>query len=247
MNNKRMPTGNGPCHAHTLANDTLKARLILQGPAGTGKTYSSLLLAYGLCKDFNKVAVIETSYRATEHYRYLGAFRSIQIDAPFHSEKFLDALEHCASAGMEVILIDSLSAEWTGSLGTRDRMKEENCLHYHEALLNAIRHSPSHIIATLETEEAYVLTNSNGKPSVERLGLAPLQQKGIHYHFDTVLSLDNRHTASCLKNPTSFFEEHNNVLITEELASLFPSWLSEQVSQLLCPEGRDVSTAYFTS
>ena len=32
-----------------------KLRLGLSGPAGSGKTLSSLLIAYGLCKDWSKI------------------------------------------------------------------------------------------------------------------------------------------------------------------------------------------------
>ena len=37
-----------------------KIKMALQGSAGSGKTYSSLLLAKGLVKDFSKVAIIDS-------------------------------------------------------------------------------------------------------------------------------------------------------------------------------------------
>lgn len=222
-------TGNGQSHAHTSTERDLKARIILQGASGSGKSYSALLLAYGLCKDYSKVAVIETGYRASVHYRYLGPFHIVPIQAPYSSEKFLDALEQCTKAGLEVVILDTLSAEWIGAGGVVDRLRnQEDCMHYHEALIEAIQHSPAHIIATLQTTEEYVLTNVKGRPAVEKVGLAPLQGPGIHYHFDTVLALDCIHKAKCLKDRTSFFEEHSGTIITEELASLFPSWLTQQ-------------------
>lgn len=229
MNNNNMPTGKRLSHAHTSTETHFKARVILQGASGSGKSYSALLLAYGLRKDYNKVAVIETCYRASEHYRYMGPFNIVPIQAPYSSEKFLDALEQCAIAGMQVIILDTLSAELTGAGGIMDRLRsQEDCMHYHEALIAAIQHSPAHIITTLQSKEEYVLTTIKGRHEVEKIGLAPLQEPGIHYHFDTVLSLDSSHRAKCLKDRTSFFEEHSGILITEELASLFPSWLTQQ-------------------
>jgi hypothetical protein len=232
MNVNRMPTGNGPCHAPTSSTE-LKARIVLQGAAGSGKSYSALLLAYGLCENYKHVAVIETCHRAIAHYQFFGEFQTVHIQAPYHSEKFLDALEQCAASGAEVIILDTLSSEWNGPGGTHEQLTNgEDVLHYHEALLDAIQQCPAHIIATLQTTEMYDVVTTKGKRGVEKLGLAPLQQDGIHYHFDTVLALDSYHRAKCLKDCTSFFEEHSGKLITEDLAALFPKWLNKGVSPL---------------
>ena len=37
-----------------------KMKLALQGSSGSGKTYSSLLIAYGIVSDWSKIAVIDT-------------------------------------------------------------------------------------------------------------------------------------------------------------------------------------------
>jgi len=37
-----------------------KIKMALQGSSGSGKTMSALLIAYGLCQDWNKIAVIDT-------------------------------------------------------------------------------------------------------------------------------------------------------------------------------------------
>ena len=37
-----------------------KIKLALQGCAGSGKTYSALLLAYGLTNDWTKIAIIDS-------------------------------------------------------------------------------------------------------------------------------------------------------------------------------------------
>jgi hypothetical protein len=227
-----MPTGNGPCHVPTLATD-LKARIALQGAAGSGKSYTALLLAYGLCESYKNVAVIETCHRAIAHYQFFGEFQTINIQAPYHTEKFLDALEQCAASGAKVIILDTLSAEWNGAGGTLEQLANgEDVMHYHEALLDAIQECPAHIIATLQTTEVYDIVTTKGRREVEKIGLAPLQEDGIHYHFDTVLALDSQHRAKCLKDRTSFFEEHSGKLITEDLAALYPKWLNKGVSPL---------------
>jgi archaellum biogenesis ATPase FlaH len=52
-----------------------KARIMaLQGGAGSGKTYSSLLIAYGLCQDWSKIVIIDTEDSSADLYSDLGAY-----------------------------------------------------------------------------------------------------------------------------------------------------------------------------
>jgi CO dehydrogenase nickel-insertion accessory protein CooC1 len=44
----------------------------LQGVSGSGKTYSALLLARGLVRDWNKVAVIDSENHSADLYSHLG-------------------------------------------------------------------------------------------------------------------------------------------------------------------------------
>ena len=94
----------------------------LQGPSGSGKTYSALLLAYGLCYTWNKIAVIDTENHSAELYAHLGEYNVINLTAPFTPEKYIQALEVCEKAGMEVVIIDSTTHQW------------ENLLEYHSSL-----------------------------------------------------------------------------------------------------------------
>ena len=203
-----------------------KATIALQGASGSGKSYTALLLAYGLCGVYEKIAVIETDYRAAHHYSYFGAFNTLTINAPFTPEKFIDAIELCESSGIEAIIIDNLSAEWAGIGGMQERMEEEGpeCMHWHQSLLQSIQNSNCHIIATLQTQEAYHLSIKGNRREVEKIGLEPIQQQFIHYYFHTVLSLDMHHKAKPLKDRTSFFEEHSGMVITERTAALFARW-----------------------
>jgi hypothetical protein len=47
---------------------TAKIKMGLMGCSGSGKTYSALLLAFGLCNDWNKVAVIDTENHSADLY-----------------------------------------------------------------------------------------------------------------------------------------------------------------------------------
>lgn len=49
-----------------------KIKLALQGCAGSGKTYSASLLAYGLSGDWSKIAIIDSENGSADLYAHLG-------------------------------------------------------------------------------------------------------------------------------------------------------------------------------
>ena len=89
-----------------------KMRLALQGASGSGKTYSSLLIAHGMTSDWSKIAVIDTENGSADLYAHLGAYNVLSLSEPYNPEKYIDAIGICESAGMEVIIIDSISHCW---------------------------------------------------------------------------------------------------------------------------------------
>lgn len=87
-----------------------KIKLALQEPSGSGKTFSSLLLASGLT-DWSKIAVIDTENHSADLYADLGQYNVLQLSQPFTPERYIKAIETCEQANMEVIIIDSISQE----------------------------------------------------------------------------------------------------------------------------------------
>src|SRR5215469_10153804 len=89
-----------------------KMKLALAGCAGSGKTYSSLLLAYGMTNNWNKIAIIDTENGSAYLYSHLGNYNVLGLQSPFMPENYIKAIEICESAKMEVIIIDSISPLW---------------------------------------------------------------------------------------------------------------------------------------
>jgi len=83
-----------------------KIKLALQGSAGSGKTYSSLLLlAKGLTGgDFTKIAIIDTENKSADLYAHLGDYNVVSMDAPYSPERYIEAIELCERSGMKIIL-----------------------------------------------------------------------------------------------------------------------------------------------
>ena len=66
-----------------------KIKLALQGCAGSGKTYSALLLAYGLCGDWSKIAIIDSENGSADLYAHLGNYSVLSLQDNFTPETYM--------------------------------------------------------------------------------------------------------------------------------------------------------------
>ena len=208
-------------------------KLALQGPSGSGKTYSSLLLAYGLVGNWNQIVVIDTENNSSHLYSHLGSYNVLALAEPFSPERYIEALEACEKAGMRVVIIDSISAEWEGAGGiieTHGNMAGNSFTNWnrmtprHNAFVQKILQSPCHIIATIRSKQDYVLTDKNGKMVPEKVGLKGVTRDGMDYEFTLVLDLDIKHQATASKDRTGLFSNPLPFLITDQIGSKIKMW-----------------------
>lgn len=71
-----------------------KIKLALQGCAGSGKTYSALLLAYGLCNDWTKIAIIDSEHGSADLYAHLGAYNVLSLSDNLHLKLIYKLLKY---------------------------------------------------------------------------------------------------------------------------------------------------------
>jgi len=192
-----------------------KLRLAIAGPAGSGKTYSALLIAFGLG---GKVALIDTERGSGELYAHLGEYDVCSITSPFEPEKYTEAVKAAEGAGYGVIIIDSLSHAWSGEGGLLDlhgHLSDRSGNSWaawrkvtpkHNQLVEAMLQSPCHIIATMRSKMEYTQVTENGKTVVKKLGMNPIQRDGMEYEFTLFMDLDLDHVASASKDRTSLFD-----------------------------------------
>ena len=85
-----------------------KIKLALQGCAGSGKTYSALLLAYGLTNDWTKIAIIDSENGSADLYAHLGNYNVLPLQDNFTPETYIEAIKICEEAKIEVRKFHSL-------------------------------------------------------------------------------------------------------------------------------------------
>jgi hypothetical protein len=218
-------------------------KLGLQGPSGSGKTYSSLLLAHGLVNDWNKIAVIDTENNSSHLYSQLGSYNVLSISEPFSPERYIEAIGVCEKAGMQVIIIDSISAEWESSGGiieSHGNMTGNSFTNWnrvtprHNAFVQKMLQSSCHIIATIRSKQDYVLTDKNGRMVPEKVGLKGVTRDGMDYEFTIVLEIDIKHQATASKDRTGLFTNPLPFTITEQTGDRIKVWcMGEEIKKSL--------------
>lgn len=189
-----------------------KIKMALQGSAGSGKTYSSLMLAQGLTNlDLTKVAIIDTENGSADLYAHLGQYNVLTLEPPFTPEKYIQAIDVCLRANMEVIILDSISQVWDELLDFHSKLPGNSFTNWNKvtprqkAFVDKILQSPAHIIATMRTKQDYVLQQKDGKFVPEKVGLKAIQRDGVDYEFTIVFDIDIKHFASASKDRTNLF------------------------------------------
>ena len=220
-----------------------KLRLALMGPAGSGKTYSALVIAKGLTNNQGKIAVLDSERGSASLYSHLCAYDVAELAPPFHPQKYINAIHAAEQAGYDVLIIDSLSHAWSGEGGVlemQDRAAKSTRNTFeawrlvtpaHNALVDAILAANLHVIVTLRTKVAYDVTNENGKTKVNKVGLAPVQRDGLEYEFTVVLDLSiDGHVAVSTKDRTQLFDG-NYFTPSQETGKQLARWLQGDVQQ----------------
>lgn len=187
-------------------------RVMLQGASGSGKTMSALLLAYGLSGgDWSKVAIIDSENHSADLFADIGGYNVLHLASPFTPEKYSQAITVCEEAGMEVIILDSITHEWENLLDYHAGLPGNSFTAWarvtprHVAFVDRMLRSRAHVIATARSKTEYALSEKNGKQVPEKLGMKIIQRDGIDYEFSLVFELDLRHNATATKDRTRLF------------------------------------------
>jgi hypothetical protein len=220
-----------------------KMRVGITAPSGGGKTYSALLMARGLARDWEHVALIDTENGSGELYAHLGPYSVITLDAPFTPERYIEAITACEKAGMDVVVVDSATHEWDGSGGCLE-IKDSLGGKYqdwakvtprHQRFLSAIIQSDCHVVTTTRRKQDYEMTRDGNKVTVEKVGLKEVQRDGFEYELTLNFELDIRHNAIASKDRTGLFMDKPAFVITEATGGVLKMWCESGAPALAKP------------
>ncbi|MFL5772887.1 MAG: AAA family ATPase [Flavisolibacter sp.] len=209
-----------------------KIRLGLSSVSGGGKTYSAILIAKGLCGDLGRVAIIDTENGSADLYAHLGNFNVLPLTAPFTPERYIEAIRTCEQAGMEVIIIDSISHEWDGKGGCLEIVESLGGKYQdwakvtprHQAFIESILHSPSHVITTVRRKQDDELIKEGNKIKVEKSGLREITRDGFENERTINLEMDTTHHAQASKDRTNLFMDKPSFIPNEKTGELIARW-----------------------
>ncbi|GLB52787.1 hypothetical protein NBRC110019_18270 [Neptunitalea chrysea] len=208
-----------------------KIKLAIQGSAGSGKTYSSLLLAQGLTnKDLTKVAIVDTENGSADLYAHLGNYNVLTLESPFTPEKYIKAIDICLRADMNVIILDSISHAWDYLIDYHSQLSGNSFTNWskvmplHKSLMNKILQADAHVIVTMRTKQDYVLQQKDGKYVPEKVGLKAVQKDGVDYEFTIVFEIDIKHFTLCSKDRTGLFMNKPEFIINTSTGQKILEW-----------------------
>lgn len=218
----------------------VKLRLGLSAVSGGGKTMSALLLANGLVGNWDKIAVIDTENNSASLYSHLGDFNTIELTAPYTPERYIQAIKACEDAGMECIIIDSITHEWDGKGGILEihsSMTGNSFTNWatltprHQKFIDAILQSKCHVITTVRRKTEYEMIKDGTKTKVEKAGLKEVTREGFEYELTVNFNIDEKHNCTASKDRTGLFMDKPFFTITPETGKLIRDW---------CEQGIDV-------
>ena len=213
-----------------------KLRVGLSAPSGAGKTYSSLLIARGMASAWDKVALIDTEAGSGELYSDLGEYNVRQLSAPYSPERYIEAIRECEEAGMEVIIIDSVSHEWEGKGGCLEINESiaqskfrgntwsawSETTPRHQKFIEAIVTSKCHVITCVRNKIDTVMTEDK---KVKKVGIKEVQREGFEYEVTLNFNIDrDTHKVLVSKDRTNLFEGKDPFVITTKTGETLLEW-----------------------
>ncbi len=239
-----------------------RLRLALVGPSGSGKTMGALMIAKGIG---GQIALIDTERGSAALYaepiKLAGGrifeppqFDVLELDPPYHPERFIQAVEAAERGGYAVCIIDSITHEWNGVGGCMELVDTLAATKFrgntwsafsavtprHRAFIDTLMRSQMHIIATMRSKTETAQVDEGGRKKVVKLGMKAEQREGAEYEFTTVLDLvHDGHFATASKDRTGLFSGDPQI-ITEETGVKLRSWLESGAEPVQEPKGSGV-------
>ncbi|WP_171075393.1 AAA family ATPase [Nonomuraea basaltis] len=214
-----------------------KSRVVIQGPSGSGLTWTSLRMARGMG---GTVGVVDTNRGSAALYAEHFDFVHLPMNSG-NPELLIEALAVAAEQRIDTLIVDSATMYWSGRGGliaqvdhlTLNKYNGNNNKAWGETrgleqkLFDALLSFPGHLIVTLRTRADYQLQDlGEGRMGVVKYGTKPEQRDNFDADFHFTLSLDMAHAGTVTKSrvldvPVGAVVEEPG----EDLGNVIAEWL----------------------
>lgn len=173
------------------------------GPSGSGKTYTALKIARGMVSNASKIGFLDTENKRGSLYADIldAPFMIGDLYPPFSPKRYSEAIKEFQEAGVEVLVVDSVSHEWEGEGGCDDianapksdgsPRKMANWIgakREHKAFMNTLLQCNMNIIVCIRAREKTDFKNPD-KPVSQ--GLQPICEKNFMFEMTASLMMYN--------------------------------------------------------
>ncbi len=94
-------------------------------------------------------------------------------------------------------------------------------------------------MVTIRAKQDYLVDQSTGKMTIQKVGLKPVEKDGIHYEFTLALDIDINHKARASKDRTGLFMDKDPFIISPKTVIT--------ISKLCNQPTNNLNHEYFTS
>jgi len=218
-----------------------KALIGLAGPSGSGKTFTALKIARGMVDHPSKIGFLDTENKRGSLYADIldGAFMIGDLYPPFSPQRYREAIKEFQDAGVEVLVVDSVSHEWEGEGGCDDianapkadgtERKVANWIaakREHKYFMNTVLQCSMNLILCIRAREKTDFKNP--KLPVSQ-GMQPISEKNFMFEMTASLMMyEGGKRQEFLKMP-EFFKDafgQGNQYLGEETGKKIIQWLN---------------------
>lgn len=212
----------------------LKARALLSGAPGSGKTRSGLIILSSLLADQPdaRVLVIDTEKESALTYADDFTFDHLRWQPPFEPRELGRTLLD-AGQSYDGVMVDSLSHFWRGEGGVLDIAGGKftgwaDARPAHADLVEGILGCDAHVVLCVRAKVAHEQVQEGGKWVVKKLGMQSITDDELEYEINVALDLDMDHSMTVSKSRTTevpvgrtFKSGH-----AEDFAVIYRDWLA---------------------
>ena len=180
-------------------------RLVMGGPSGAGKTYTSLLFAKYLAEITGKPSAgVDTEHYRMSLYADKFDFDVLNQEPPFNPKLLIKTIHEAEQAGYGQLIVDSSTHFYSGEGGLLEIVADAAKTKFggnqyagwaigtpiQNDLIDAIIRSPMHMIFCIRAKQGYAEVEKNNRKSYEKVGMELQQRDGFEFDFDFSIMMD---------------------------------------------------------